>query len=392
MENGTVIDLGVLGGADSCSVATSINEKGESAGTSENGVIDPLIGLNEVRAVVWNEVKIEDLGTFGGNESAASAINHRGQVVGMALNATPDPFSLFEFLLLGFSNGTQTRAFLWQNGVMQDLGTLGGPDSSASVLNERGQVLGVSYTNSVPNSTTGFPTLHPVVWENGRMTDLGTLGGTVAGGIALNNHGQVVGVSNLAGDPGCLTPNGCVTDVFLWTHGKMIDLTASTIGGTFLAATQMNDAGEIVGSGSFSGRVFDAALWRSGLLNDLGTLDGDCFSFAENIDSSGRVVGQSFSCDFRSIRGFLWENGSIVDLNSLIAPDSGLQVVRPLTINGHGEIPGNGIVPGSGCQNASACAHAFLLIPVCGDSAEGCFPASVRRRNSCASGWRQFGS
>ena len=102
-----------------------------------------------MHAVVWDEGRITDLGTLGGYLSIAQAINNRGQVVGLALNDIPDPVSAF-----GLYVGTQMRAFLWQNGVMQDLGTLGGPDAWAALLNERGQVAGISFTNSVR--------LHPI--------------------------------------------------------------------------------------------------------------------------------------------------------------------------------------------------------------------------------------
>jgi uncharacterized membrane protein len=172
--------LGQSSGANNCNNALSINAKGEIAGISENGVYDSVIGITEIRAVRWKDGEIEDLGTFGGNYSAASGINDRDQVVGFALNAVPDPFSLFFFA------GTQ------------DLGSLGGPDSAAGFLNERGQVAGVSYINSTPNPVTGVPTIDPFLWQSGKMVDLGTLGGTSASVNALNNRGQVIGFSNLA--------------------------------------------------------------------------------------------------------------------------------------------------------------------------------------------------
>jgi len=186
------------------SVPNWINAHGQIAGLSENGVIDPLTGMPEYDAVLWKDHGILDLGTFGGNFSSATAINRAGHVVGFALNTVPDPF-------LGPNGaffGTQFRPFLWRDGQMQDLGTLGGPDAYAAFVNDRGQVAGYSFTNSIPNSvtdvcggfTTQVPTEGPFIWEDGEITDLGTLGGTCGFANDLNNRGQVVGQSNVAGD------------------------------------------------------------------------------------------------------------------------------------------------------------------------------------------------
>src|SRR6516225_2964200 len=101
----------------------------------------------------------------------------------------PDSFSLV-------GDGYPVRAFLWQDGAMEDLGTLGGPDAFASFVNERGQVSGQSYTRSVPNPGTGIPTADPFFWEDGRMVDVGTLGGTSGFPTAFNNRGEIAGESN----------------------------------------------------------------------------------------------------------------------------------------------------------------------------------------------------
>jgi probable HAF family extracellular repeat protein len=191
-------------------------------GISQNGEIDPLIpGFPELRAVLWQNGEITDLGTLeGGYESVASAVNSRGQVVGFETNLISDPFSFFDT--------TRTPAFLWQNGTMQDLGTLGGPDAVALLMNERAQVAGFAYTNSMPNPDNGplcapnVPTIDPFLWEKGEMVDLGTLGGTCGSASGLNNRGQVIGLSSLAGN---LTHHP-----FLWTKpGPIQEL--DTLGG-----------------------------------------------------------------------------------------------------------------------------------------------------------------
>src|SRR5262249_29899332 len=121
--NGTVKDLGALPPQSSnCSEPTWVNAKGEIVGISENGKVDPLLGINQARAVLWRNGEIIDLGSFGGNQNAPFSINNRGQIVGNATNTILDPFCLFR---------VQNRAFLWQHGQIQDLGTLGGNCAAA---------------------------------------------------------------------------------------------------------------------------------------------------------------------------------------------------------------------------------------------------------------------
>src|SRR4029077_940152 len=108
-KNGVITDLGSLGGVDHCSAATSINDRDLIAGTSESDLLGPILGANELRAVVWDNGEIHDLGTFGGKVSLATGVNNRGQVVGLASTSEPDPFSILYFQLIGVTTGTQTQ-------------------------------------------------------------------------------------------------------------------------------------------------------------------------------------------------------------------------------------------------------------------------------------------
>jgi probable HAF family extracellular repeat protein len=85
------------------------------------------------------------------------------------------------------AQGDKLHAFLWEDGTMTDLGTLGTGESYAWAINNRGQITGYSDTSKGQT--------HAFLWEGGVMTDLGTLGGKYSFAYAINDHGQVVGAS-----------------------------------------------------------------------------------------------------------------------------------------------------------------------------------------------------
>ena len=356
-QDGFANQLSALPGFNS-SFPFWISDTGLVAGLSENG-IDPLTGSLAQEAILWgNDGSLTDLGTLGGNDSVAGAVNNRGQVAGGALNTIPDPYTSNFFI----SGATQVHAFRWTKSQgMQDLGTLGGTDSNAFEINNRGQIGGWSFTNSTVNPVTGIPKLDPFLWENGKMLDLGTLGGTVALSFALNNRGQVAGRSNMAGDLTC--------HPFLWEQNRgMQDL--GTLGGDSGFATWLNDSGEVVGVSNLPGvsgcddgaAPHHAFLWKKGVMTDLGTADGDPCSYAVGINSKGQVVGSSTDCT-NYVHASLWEDGGpMVDLNGLITSNSGVQLTLALYINDSGEIAAHGTLP-NGDQ------HAFLLVP-CGTGAD----------------------
>jgi probable HAF family extracellular repeat protein len=348
-QNGVITDLGVLP-SGSNSFPYGINTVGWVVGASENGVIDPVIGIPEFLAVLWRDGQVKNLGTLGGNESLASDVNDRGQIAGFSANTVPDSFSL-----LGFA--TQTRPFLWQQGVMRELDTFGGPDGAAYTINERGQIVGQFTLDSNPNPTTGFPTIHSILWEpNGTPVDLGTLGGTSGIPYWINNRGQVVGQSNLLGDS--------TYHAYSWDKGVLTDI--GTLGGDLSVAWNVNDAGEVVGRADVPGsQTHHAFLWKHGAMTDLGTSAGDPCATAFAVNSQGQIVGDSGGCGIGG-RAWLWENGGpIVDLNTLAIPGSGLHLADAEFINDRGEIACVGFLPNGDH-------HAVLLIPQddCDDACE----------------------
>jgi probable HAF family extracellular repeat protein len=365
-RDGTLTDLGALTGNTS-SAPQWISPEGLIVGLSETGQIDPLFpGLPQIHAVLWKDGNIIDLGTLpgGGFESEAESVNSAGQVVGAALNTVPDPNSMAiqNFWFFNSPYGFQQRAFLWDAKTgMRDLGTLpGGDDAQAIFINERGQVAGFSYTNSTVNPITGFPTQDPFLWENGKMTDLGTLGGAFGYPRWLNNVGDVVGVSNQSGD--------LTFHAFLWHQGMLEDL--GTLGGDTSLPGFVSDDGDIVGTADVPGPApqdHHAILWRNGKKIDMGVLPGDSCSRAYYINSSGQAVGNSESealCDVSGEHAYLWqEGGPIVDLNSLIPAGSSLELSHAFVITDRGEIAGLGVPPGCDPSNDMICGHAYVLIP-----------------------------
>jgi probable HAF family extracellular repeat protein len=360
-RGGELTDLGTLPSGSS-SFAYFIGDDGLIVGGSEISAIDPATGTPETLAVLWRNGEIKDLGTLGGTSSVAFQANNAGQVIGVSLNTLHDPFS----------PSTQTRGFIWQKGKMHDLGTLGGPLSFAQYVNDRGQVAGVSYTSDIPDPNTGLPQLDPFLWENGKMKDLGNLGGS-NGPLGpfifgLNSHGQVVGFMTVQGD--------VFDHAFIWDGEKLSDLnTGGGLGGNYSFANGLNDAGEVIGNATLpADQVYHAFLWRNGVMTDLGTLRDDPCSTAQSINSRRQVVGASQSaCNSFFTSAFLWEKGGpSVDLNTLVPPGSAMNLTGAFWINDRGEITGRGVP--QGCNNVDTCGHAYVLIPCDENHAdvEGC--------------------
>jgi probable HAF family extracellular repeat protein len=350
-KHGEKTELGALDNRFN-SVAGSINERGWIAGATQTGILDPSSGFPQNRAALWkqdNSLQIVEP-VAGGNESIGIYVNNAGQFVGLSDSDIPDPFSIF-------GAGVAIRTFMWEKGVARDIGTLGGPDaaSGANCDNQRpNQIVGFSYTSFTPNDSTGVPTADPFLYRDGQMIDLGTLGGTFGFGQCANNHGDVIGSSNLEGD--------LTFHAFRWRKGVMKDL--GTLGGDNSEAIWINNAGEIAGSADLPGiNLHDAVVWKDGHIIDLGTIGTDACSRGRGINSRGQVVGGSSDCA-NFLHAFVWNgSGPMLDLNTLIAPGSGVQLTNAININDRGEILAKSDPVGVTPIDDEDFGHLVLLIP-----------------------------
>ncbi|WP_082548133.1 DUF3466 family protein [Massilia sp. Root335] len=217
--------------------ARGINDAGMVAGNAE-----PFVGEAQ-RGFLYDSGGIHLIGTFGGDWSYAAAINASGAVTGSAtLVPTQTPVD------------PDRHAYIYQGGTMQDLGTLGGLRSEAYDINDAGLAVGWSETNVDPDNTA---LSRPFEYRDGHLVDLGSLGGTWGYARALNNAGVVVGASDL------ITDVGWGYHAFIYLDGHMVDLNtlvAGANGWEIIDATDINDAGQVLGRACRLGTCADVRL------------------------------------------------------------------------------------------------------------------------------------
>lgn len=329
--NGRQIPLGTLGGPNSDVAWPVKNDFGLISGISENGKPDPLgetfscpaFGLvsgNSCVAFAWQGDHMVQLPGLGGNNSIGGGDNDLGQIVGWAEDATQDSTCVSGG---GLTQILQFEATLWQrdrhgNWQVRELPPYAGdPDGAATAINDLGQAVGISGQCDV--AIGAYSAIHALLWEDGQPISLGSLGGSGWNTPqAINSRGVVVGFDN--------GPNDVI-------------------------------------SGALQFR-WQAFIWtkENGMVS-LGALPGDEMSQATDVNDQNQIVGVSYlDYNFDNPRAFIYQNGAMTPLNSLIGSASeNWDVSSTGGINDRGEIGAQANVVSNGVVTAEA--HAVLLIP-----------------------------
>jgi probable HAF family extracellular repeat protein len=275
------------------------------------------------------QYNVSNLDTLGGTNHRGNSINDRGWVA-------------------GFSNlpgDTVRHAALWRNGTMiEDLGTLGGPNSNVTwnSKNNRGVIVGIAQTadpdplgeawssaafypgpNNVGYINLGFR------WENGVMTGLPTLGGNNGFATCANNHGQIVGWTETNNpDATCVPPQVLQFLPVIWgPRPNAIHPLPLIAGDTSGAATAINDQSQVVGISGICDQAVGrytaahAVLWKDGTTTDLGNVGALWWNTPTAINQRGDIVGFLGDPAFPEgdvVHAFMWtKKDGLRQLNAL---------------------------------------------------------------------------
>jgi probable HAF family extracellular repeat protein len=258
-----------------------------------------------------------DLGTLGGVfGSSAHSINNKSWIAGVA----------------NLSGDTVEHAALWRDGVVSDLGTLGGDNSNVDfpVKNDAGLIVGFAQTSIVDPLGENFcvffctpsgdacngsnQSCRGFRWRNGGMDPLGTLGGNNSAAAGANNRGMVVGVAeNSTQDANCIPPQVLDYKPVVWREGAIHELPV-VAGDAIGAAIAVNDSNQVVGASGMCGSgpglgpiPAHALLWQNDSVTDLGNLGGVVNNIAYAVNNRSQIVGASDLAGDNSGHAFLWQ-------------------------------------------------------------------------------------
>lgn len=356
--------LGSLGGTNSR--GNSVNDRSWVAGYSN-------LSATVRHAALWrNSITPIDLGTLGSPQRNSavtwSVKNTNGLIVGISQTDTPMPLGE-NWSCSAFIAGTSYTClgFVWENGAMRRLNPLpGGNNSFATGANNNNQVVGWA-ENGIHDPTcvanNQVLQFRPVVWRarNGQIRELPTLPGDSSGAAtALNDEGQIVGIT---GDCDQAVGRNTARHAVLWDNGRIVNL--GNLGANYWnTPTAINQRGDVVGfagtPGDVEGNILQAFIWtrRDGIkrlppLESLGHVHAEAYG----INERRQVVG--ISCDAAGVdcRAVIWKNRVAKDLNDLKANTFTPRLEQAKDINERGEITGRSIDVATGERRT------FLAVP-----------------------------
>jgi probable HAF family extracellular repeat protein len=323
-------------------------------------------------AFLYKKGTITDLGIVPdpydhADHTNAYAVNNSDTVVGLIEDTASSENDDGTFKL---------DAFLWQKGTMTDVAQGsqdGGFQAEAIEINNRGETVGSYDAGIYP---PGYGTSRAFLYRNGTLTDLGTLGGRYSIGAGINNAGQIVGIATTS-----LTNNFSSWEAYLYTNGKMKAIGGAQSGLLIPWAINDNDwiAGTLVTTPiefipaddeaftpPFSSGSNNAVLYVNGTIIKLGTIAGFLGSQGTSINNSGTVVGNllaevtayagtPYAETYVGVAaGFVYD-GKMHNLNDLV--EGGWKIISVGKINDAGQIAATGTLPGS------TATYALLLTP-----------------------------
>lgn len=313
----SIHDLGAFPGRDA-TFASDINNQGVIVGRASDA------GEENAVALVWDQGKPTRLpGLPGYSDTTALALNEAGQVAGSIEKRAGAVRSLY--------------GCLWVDRKPRVLGSFGGQFGTATDINASGEVVGWSDTKK--------GVAHAWRWSRGKLLRLPAPPARPhSNASSINDTGQIAG---FASD----TSDAPITRAVLWEQGRVKEI--GTLGGKFSFASSINNPGQAAGEAATAKGEIHAFFWQKGKMTDLGTLGGED-SHARDLNNLGQVVGTAGTGRSRTIAGgpvpteraFLWEKGKMLDLNTLIPRGSGWELVEAAAINDRGQIVGWGLYEG----------------------------------------------
>ena len=337
-----IIDLGTLGGTSS--VARAINEHSQVVGWSQDAA-------GRIQAFLWQNGSMTGLGFLpGGTNSMAYAINNHGEITGRANVST-----------------TNHHAFYLTGGTLHDLGTLGGPNSVGYGINDNAEITGWSQlTNNVPSNTDQ----ETFYWRTNRFTHIPPFHDYAScNGLGINAAGRICGLTFVWADNdrwwGYVWADENTNTLFELSEMQLLgSLGVNKSVGSGSQANAINDLGHVVGWTALTNNWFprhaflitpSGTQWKnpSGisvstnlLMADLGALESPANnSYANALNNQDGVVGYSTTSSGTN-QAFLWRNGTMINLNSLISSNSGWVLTDATGINDYNEIVGTGLFQG----------------------------------------------